>query len=294
MPAGNCPICDSPSQLDLFSSGGLDFCDVRCRRCGKYVITDFAKDVIERALRLDSTGIAQHLSMGDPSGYNSQTALCIEVARKAAGGRGVDVPRSINISHVLRRRTDNRAPLTCDILASVLRNNSLPTPAEQANNFIAYLGGCLSSPGGSFQVPAQQMNKSQENIYGSLGIKTGGAAEWKDLHFIITALDAQKILNVEYQPGGTSGGRKIPLGVSLTLAGWQKYEELQRSVIDSRKAFVAMEFPNPDKTTVNYFFQNTLLDKYLVPAAKKAGYDLANALRSEPKAVICTRDWRWK
>jgi hypothetical protein len=254
MPASNCPICDLPSQLDLFSSGGLDFCEVRCRRCGKYVITDFAKDVIERALQLDSTGIAQHLSMGGPSGYNSQTALCIEVARKAAGGRGIDVPRSI-ISHVLRRRTDNRAPLTCDILASVLRNNSLPTPAEQANNFIAYLGGCLSSPGGSFEVPALQMTQSQENIYGLLGIKTG--AEWKDLYFIISALDEQRILNVEYQPGATSGGRKIPWGASLTLGGWQKYEELQRSVKDSRRAFVAMEF------------QNTLLDKYLVPAVKQ-------------------------
>ena len=282
MSAGNCPICNSPSWLDLFSSDRLHLYEVRCGRCGEYRITDFAKDVIQRALELDNAGIAQYLTMRDSSGHRSETALCIEVARKAANGKGIDVPRSI-ISHVLRKRTDKRSPLTCDVLAGVLKNTSLPTPAEQANNFITHLGGCLSSPGGSFEVPAQQMNKSQDNIYGLLGIKTG-AAEWQDLHFIITALDEQKILNVEYQPGATSGGRKIPLGVSLTLAGWQKYEELQRSVKDSRKAFVAMEFPNPDKTTVNYFFQNTLLDKYLVPAAKKAGYDLANALRSEPKA----------
>ena len=78
--------------------------------------------------------------------------------------------------------------------------------------------------------------------------------------------------------------RQIPVEMSLTFAGWQKVEELRRSVKDSRKAFVAMEFPNPEKTTENYFFQNTLVDKYLVPAAKKAGYDLANPLRSEPKA----------
>jgi hypothetical protein len=45
-----------------------------------------------------------------------------------------------------------------------------------------------------------------------------------------------------------------------------------------------MEFPNPAKTAENYFFQNILLDKYLVPAVKQTGYDLANALRSEPKA----------
>jgi hypothetical protein len=63
-------------------------------RCGEYVITDFAKDYIERALQLDMAGIAQYLAMGDSSGYRSETALLIEVARKAANGRGIDVPRS--------------------------------------------------------------------------------------------------------------------------------------------------------------------------------------------------------
>jgi nucleoside 2-deoxyribosyltransferase len=44
-----------------------------------------------------------------------------------------------------------------------------------------------------------------------------------------------------------------------------------------------MEFPKSDSAE-NYFFQNTLLDNYLVPAVKKTGYDLANAHRSEPMA----------
>ena len=53
MSAGNCPICNSPSWLDLFSD---DFYEVRCGRCGEYRITDFAKDFIERALQLDNAG----------------------------------------------------------------------------------------------------------------------------------------------------------------------------------------------------------------------------------------------
>jgi nucleoside 2-deoxyribosyltransferase len=115
-----------------------------------------------------------------------------------------------------------------------------------------------------------------------LGIKIG-ETESKDLNFVAAALEEQKLLNVEYG-SGTSGGRKIPLSASLTLAGWQKYEELQRSVKNSRKAFMAMEFPSSAKTTANYFFQNTLLDEYLIPAVKKTGYDLTNALRTEPMA----------
>jgi hypothetical protein len=112
---------------------------------------------------------------------------------------------------------------------------------------------------------------NQENVYGLLGIKTG-RHEWEDLQFIINSLKEQDLLR---------GGKDW---WSLTFAGWQKAEELRRSIKESRRAFVAMEFPNSQKTEENYFFQNTLLDKYLVPAVKQTGYDLSNALRSEPKA----------
>src|SRR5690348_14990328 len=102
------------------------------------------------------------------------------------------------------------------------------------------------------------MNPTQKNIYGLLGIKTG-KDEWNDLHFIITSLDEQNIIKANYLKDVTSGGKKVPMGISLTLAGWQKYEELKLSVKESRKAFVAMEFANPEKTQSNYFFQETLL-----------------------------------
>jgi len=152
---------------------------------------------------------------------NSIHRLYIEVAKKAADGRGVDVARSI-ISHVLRKRIDKRVTLTYDILAGMLKNNSLPTPAEQASNFITYLGEHLSSPGHPYEVFARQT--SQENIYGILGIKTG-TNEWKDFQFIIRALDEQKSLDVQYEDGATSGGRKIPLYASLTLGGAATFRE---------------------------------------------------------------------
>src|SRR5271156_4717685 len=110
-------------------------------------------------------------------GNNPNIVLYMEVAKKAAGGKGTDVPRSI-ISHVVRNRVDKRAPLTSDILANILKNNSLPTPAEQANNFVTFLGENLSSPGGTFEVLPQQ-NPSREKLYGLLGIQTG-PGEWKE------------------------------------------------------------------------------------------------------------------
>jgi hypothetical protein len=161
MQNGDCSICNSPSQLDLLGNDPLGAYEVKCPRCGDYFISDYAKDAIEKALQLDKRSIATHLSMGDVPD-NSVLRLYIEVAKKAADRRGVDVPRSI-ISHVLRKRINKRATLTWEVLADVLKNNSLPTPAEQANNFVTYLGGCLSSPGDTFGF--QPRSNELEEIY---------------------------------------------------------------------------------------------------------------------------------
>jgi hypothetical protein len=278
MEKGVCPICNSSSELGLTSKDPFGAYEVKCPRCGGYSITDYAKDAIEKALQLDERSIAQYQSMGDVPD-NSVLRLYVEVAKKAADGRGVDFPCSI-ISHVLRKRIDKQATLTWEILADVLKNNSLPTPAELANNFMNHLGGSLSSPGDLFELPPDE---NIENIYGLLGIRTG-PGEPNDLRFILTALEEQKFVNGNYYIDMKSDRHKIIGWVSLTLRGWQKYEELQRSVKNSRKAFVAMEFPSSARTTANYFFQNTLLDEYLIPAVKKTGYDLTNALRTDPKA----------
>lgn len=229
MENGNCPICNSPSQSDIRS----EIPSVKCPRCGDYLISDHALDWIQKALQLDNLAILTYLQMKLPD--NAPPDLYIEVAKKAADGNGLDVPRSI-ICHVLRKRPDKRTNLTGEILANILRNNYLPTPAEIANNFVSFLGRTLPSPGSAFQ-----LNPSQENIYGLLGLKTG-TDELRDFHFIIEALEEQKIVKASHQVGATSGGRRIPLSASLTLNGWQKYGELQRSVKDSRRAFVAMEF----------------------------------------------------
>lgn len=116
------------------------------------------------------------------------------------------------------------------------------------------------------------MPPPKENIYGLLDVRVG-ATEGGDLDYILLELVSQGVL------------RRIdnPIGYSLTLAGWQRYEEILRSIKDSRKAFVAMEFPVTGRSE-NYFFQNTLLDKYLVPTVRQTGFELGNALMSDPKA----------
>jgi hypothetical protein len=134
-------------------------------------------------------------------------------------------------------------------------------------------------------LPRQQETHKVRDLGGHLGLKIN--YEWPDLDFIITSLEEQGVIDVN-RPNTISGssvrGRALPESLSLTFLGWQKYSELQRSIKDSRKAFVAMEFPDPNKKEKNYFFQDILLEKYLVPAAKQAGYEIGNPLAKDPKA----------
>src|SRR5215470_13793302 len=97
----NCPICN------FWNNVTFDLVEVGCPRCGDFIIHD--REVIERALSLNEAGVAEYLRRGDSSDYEPGTALCIEVAKHAANGRGTDVPRSI-ISHVVRKRLDKRGP----------------------------------------------------------------------------------------------------------------------------------------------------------------------------------------
>jgi hypothetical protein len=266
---GNCPICNMTAQVRTINDGqGNPLDDITCHRCGRYFINHFDKEHVIRALGLDEIGMSNYRYLDvDGSKPISETALYAEVAKKAADGKGTNVPRSI-ISHVLRKNVGTRPPeLRIEQLVNILKINSALTPAEQANNVIAFLGRRLSNPGDLFLMPSVQ-----GNIYGLLGVRVGDA-EWNDLEFMLKELISQQML------------RRIdnPFRVSLTLAGWQKYEELARSVNDSRKAFVAMEFPDQSRPE-NYFFQTRLLDEFRVPAARKTGYALGNALRSDPKA----------
>src|SRR5271167_4799640 len=108
-PPGDCPICNSTSELELLSDdGGRLVYKVGCPRCAQYFITDFSKDRLERALQLNDRGIEQYVSMDS---LDPNIALLIEVAKKATAGRSIDIniPRSI-ISHIVRNRMDKRAP----------------------------------------------------------------------------------------------------------------------------------------------------------------------------------------
>ena len=190
-----CPICNGSTKLT-----NSYFNVTECNRC-VYQISDYTKGDITKALKMDEIGIKDYATNYESSkDYNDATALCIEVAKKAYKGEfsDIDIPRSI-ISYALRNGKKDQF-IDTQSLVKILKNKSLPTPAELANNFILFLGDRLSSPSDFYNVLLAKGVK--ENICGLLGIKTG-KNEWNDLRFVIKSLEEQEIINSNYKTDDT-------------------------------------------------------------------------------------------
>ena len=263
--SGKCPICETSCTLEQVSYDYLNL--VKCPRCSNYTVSDLTKDRIEKALTLDEIAVRQYAQMASVPNVDGQHDIFIEVAKKSIRG-GIVAVRSL-FSYAIRKRDNIDTIKTSDFI-NILKNHTLPKPAEQANNLILFLGDYLLSPGDFYKL------SEYEIIYGLLGLRID--KEYCDLEFLINSLEEQKILSVVRE---VDYSRRI----ALTLFGWQKFEELRRSITDSRKAFVAMAFVNPEKPEEDYFFQNELLDRHLIPAVReRAEYELSNPLASSPMA----------
>jgi hypothetical protein len=178
------------------------------------------------------------------------------------------------ISHILSKGPVNRI-LSLRDFTNILIQNDLPLPAEQAEIVIKHFGDKLSGFGSIVRVDKDSDEIS--NIGARIGSKIG--EEWRDIQAFITELEVQQFLRVSRHP--VAGSKQLFTGLSLTLPGWNRYEELNR-VTNSKSAFVAMKFKAND--TDNYYFQDTLMPKYLVRSVKQAGFLLSNPLSTNPQA----------
>ena len=147
------------------------------------------------------------------------------------------------LSHAIRKlhKADGWVTIDETFVKNVLENNTLPTPAEQADNLIIWLGENLNEVGETIDIELQ-------NFQAVIGTKSPTGVS-----FIIKSLWTRGILEgIEVESYGT------PFTLSratLSFQGWQYYEELMRGITDSRKAFMAMEYGDPelDKIVDNYF-----------------------------------------
>ena len=192
-----------------------------------------------------------------------------------------DLPRILNgeenriavLSHWIRTQHESKPPpderggevvitLDRDLVETVI-NQPPPNPAEQADNFVRWIGDNAKS-GGRY-IPVNQ--------YSILAII--GSTTVDGYHLVFSHLRDEKgtILSKTH----VGGGDVILADVTLSVSGWEYYEELKRGAIDTRKAFMAMEYDVKELDKV--------VEEVFKPAVKQTGFDLFK-LVDRPKAGL--------
>jgi nucleoside 2-deoxyribosyltransferase len=201
---------------------------------------------------------SSELKVGDFTRFDCPRCGIFELthsAESALEGLLVDnqIRRSL-MSHALRKM--HGKPLR-KIAASELpdfwHNERLPTPQQQADNLILWIGDNQETP-----FRAASIDRSALAAWIGLPISLPHDTDgWIWLH---NQLEVKQL----YQVGEVRQGRILDL--KLSMYGWEKYEQLKKTEIASRTAFMAMKFGQRDVSDA--------VEKCFEPAVKRTGFVL--------------------
>jgi hypothetical protein len=219
-----CIVCQNPSassQAGISHSGGQPFWRHDCPRCGLFALDEIARRNLEYQL--------------------AQVPL-----------------RSSLMSYTLRRmqRADNSHLhiITKDELPTFWREERLPTPLEQADNLILWMGDNQITPDAWAETTVPAIS-AMVGIAVSPGGNDGGAFGW---------LHAQLEKKQWYRQHPSAEGGKFR--VMLEMAGWERYEALRRRRIESRTVFMALKFNEP--------VLDRVVSDCVRPAVERTGFEL--------------------
>ncbi len=177
-----------------------------------------------------------------------------------------DAEKIAVISHWIRSKHESRSiddlrqyemPLLDQKIVETILKQKPPNPAEQANNIIRWLGENIEAPGDLIRLePAKH-----QSIMGAI---TNIGFVWIIRHLINEGIIEGTITTTTEH-------------VTLSFKGWQYYEELKRGAIDSRKAFRAMKYGDPQL--------DKIVEEVFKPAVKQTGFELFK-LADSPKAGL--------
>jgi hypothetical protein len=203
-----------------------------CRRCGSFVLSGTAAATLEQ--RLNEKPLRRSL-----------------------------------MSHTLRRmqQPDGKhlRVITDNDLPTFWRNERLPTPQQQADSLILWIGD------------------NQHTPFESVGIATSALAAWIGLQISLPNdsggfgwLHSQLEQERFYEEGLRQGLGLLYL--RLTMKGWAKYQSLKKTEIESRTAFMAMKFNQPDLDRV--------VEECFRPAVRRTGFELRVLTEEQPAGSI--------
>jgi hypothetical protein len=216
----SCMVCNTPNTQRQAGAG--DFVRFDCPRCGTFALSGSAELSLEGLLS------------------------------------EVPLRRSL-MSHTLRRmQTPNDSHLrilSSDELPTFWNAGRLPTPLQQADEFILWAGN-------NQETPYSWAEATTSEIAATVGIalSPGGGGDSQGWGWLHSQLDSKGL----YRLDGTRASGKV--GILLTMAGWEKYESLRKERVESRMAFMAMKF--------NEGVLNRAVSDCFKPAVLRTGFEL--------------------
>ena len=170
---------------------------------------------------------------------------------KSIRGYTYDEEQIAILSHAIRKmqRQDSLPGINPGLITAILKN-PLPSLSDQANNLIIWFAENVS-PGEKLLV---QPSTHQSII---------GAKSPDGFALILKYLFERGVFVGNMAEAMGAPGRAL---VTLSFDGWQYYDQLKRGAVDSRKAFMAMEYGDPQL--------DKIVEKHFKPAVACTGFEL--------------------
>ena len=217
-----CPVCSVGLDEPSSHAASADRVNFSCPRCGRYQLSGVLDAGLEHEIG--------------------------ESRRKAAV-----------LSYAIRRmQSAGDAPLLVgDTVNRILNDDHLPSPAEQFDLLLLWLGDHLESIGETvFLEPMRHL-------------AILGALHNEDLFQLVRELVDRGLVRAD--------ASEQYVEVSLTLAGWDEVRKLERGSTTTRKAFMAIQFGDEEL--------NGAFVECFKPAAAHAGFELVR-VDDEPRAGL--------
>jgi hypothetical protein len=183
--------------------------------------------------------------------------------------------RSI-LSHRIQRRQkggESEVYLVTNEINDWQLNDTLPNIHEVADNFVLWLGEAQGNRTG------QRITLDVEAVAAWIGLSLDNDCRkffgWLFLDPLFAPLleyDSSRLSTTTPEPA------ILITSVRLTMAGWARYDELKRHRVESRTAFMAMQFGDPELDKV--------VNDYFKPAALAAGFELRLITDRQPAGLI--------
>jgi len=224
-----CIVCQRQDATSM--SGDGDFTRFDCRRCGAFVLSGTA-----------------------------ESSLPAQLEKKP-------LRRSL-MSHTLRsmQRPDSKTlrMISSEDLPTFWRNETLPTPQQQADSLILWIGDNQET---AFKVAS--IERTAIAAWIGLAIsQPDDSTGWVWLH---DELKGQQLYQADVREGRS-------LDFRLTMKGWERYQNLKKTEIESRTAFMAMQYGDS--------VLNKVVADCFKPAVQRTGFELRLLTEKQPAGLI--------